>query len=98
MLSQKGVDIEDRDFFKDPFSEAEIRGLAKWRALSDIFSWRSPSFKALGLDAGSLGDDELVRLMLEQPRLIRRPMVKVGDELVIGTGKGWLERVPDNTS
>ncbi len=92
MLSQKGVSLEERDFFKEPFTEAELRGLLGGRAPSDIFSWRSPSFKALGLDAGTLNDDDLVRLMLKEPRLIRRPLVRVGDELVIGTGKGWLER------
>ena len=95
MLSQRGADIEERDFFKDPFSEAEVRGLSRGRALSDIFSWRSPSFKALGLskdEAGRLGDDDLVRLMLQEPRLIRRPMVRVGEELIIGSNAKELER------
>ena len=95
MLSQRDVTIEDRDFFKEPFSEAELRGLLSGRAPADIFSWRSPSFKALGLSkdaASGLGDDELVRLMLQEPRLIRRPLVQVGDELIIGTDAKALER------
>ena len=94
MLSQKGLSIEERDFFKAPFSEAEIRGLLIGRTPSDIFSWRSPSFKALGLrkDAASgLSDDELVRLMLQEPRLIRRPMVQIGNELIIGADPKKLE-------
>ena len=86
------MEIEERDFFKDRFSEAEIRGLLAKRSASDIFSWRSPSFKSLGLEAGGLGEDELVRLMLQEPRLIRRPMVQVGDELVIGADSKSLER------
>ena len=84
--------MEERDFFKEPLSEAEIRGLAKGQAISDIFAWRSPSFKALGLDAGALSDDELVRLMLQEPRLIRRPMVQIGNELVIGASRNSLEK------
>ena len=32
----------------------------------------------------SLDDDGLLRLMLQEPRLIRRPLVMLGDRLVIG--------------
>ncbi len=93
MLSQKGLDIEERDFFKNLFSEAELRGFLKGRRASDIFAWRSPSFKALGLEAGSLSDDDLVRLMLQEPRLVRRPLIQIGDELIIGVDTRALERV-----
>ena len=98
MLSQNGLAMEERDFFKEPFSEAELRGLLKGREPSDIFSWRSPSFKAMNLDPASLGGDDLVRLMLQEPRLIRRPLTRAGDELVVGTSKGWLERVLEASS
>ena len=84
--------MEERDFFKDPLSEAEVWGLVKGRRSADMFSWKSPSFKALGLEAGSLGDDDLVRLMLGEPRLIRRPMVQIGEDLIIGGDFGALER------
>ena len=70
-----------------------MRDLLKGRAVSDIFSWRSPSFKALGRDAGSINDDELIQLMLQEPRLIRRPMVRIGDELVVGADLKSLESV-----
>ena len=38
----------------------------------------------MGLDPDSLNDDELVRLMLQEPRLIRRPLTEIGDRLVAG--------------
>ena len=85
--------MEERDFFKDPFSETEFRELLKGRTPADLFSWRSPSFKALGLKADHLTDDELVRLMLQEPRLVRRPLVAIGNELVIGADMKEVERV-----
>lgn len=85
MLSQRGISFRERDFFKDPLSESEIRDLIKNSALSDIFSWRSPSFKAMNLDGQSLSHDDLIRLMIEEPRLMRRPLIKVDDELIIGS-------------
>ena len=84
--------MAERDFFKDPLSESEIRGLSKGRPLSEMFAWRSPSFKALGLEAEAMSDDDLIRLMLQEPRLIRRPMVQIGDELIVGADTNRLER------
>ena len=83
--------MAERDFFREPLSEDEIRDLAKGHSLSDLFAWRSPSFKALRPEAGALRDDDMVRLMLQEPRLIRRPMVQIGDELIIGADIKRLE-------
>ena len=81
---QAGVEIEERDFFQDPFSEAELRALLGDRCPADIFSWKSPSFRKLGIDRGSLDDDRMISQMLEEPRLIRRPLTAIGDTLIIG--------------
>ena len=84
--------FDERDFFAEPFSEAELRRLAGVSAVSELFSWKSPSFRRLGLDPAGLQDDDLVRMMLEEPRLIRRPLVRVGDALVVGFDRAGLER------
>ena len=86
------MDFEERDFFKDRLSEAEVQELAKIKSLSNLFSWRSPSFKTLGLDQGSLSSEDLVRLMIEEPRLMRRPLIKVGQELIIGGNEGQIRK------
>ena len=90
-LLQKGVELEERDFFADQLSEDELRGLIGPRPVSDVFSWKSPSFKKLGLDPEKLDDERLISLMLEEPRLIRRPLVQVADELIVGADKAALE-------
>ena len=89
---REGVELEERDFFKDPLSEGELRGLLQGADVSDVFSWNSPSFKKLGLDRDSLSDDRLIAMMLEEPRLIRRPLVVVDDNLVPGRDKAGLSR------
>ena len=91
-LSQSGVEVEERDFFQDRFSEGELRSLIGDRSLSDYFSWNSPSFKKLGIDRNELDDDQLLRLMVQEPRLIRRPMIQVGSELIVGTDRRAMER------
>ena len=63
------------------------------RSPSEFFSWNSPSFKKLGLSREALGDEQLIALMLEEPRLIRRPLIHVGDELIVGSDRKAMQRV-----
>ncbi len=79
--------MEERDFFKDEFTEEELWELLGDTSPADIFSWRSPSARTLKLDREVVSPDELIRLMAEQPRLIRRPLIHTDDRLFIGTDK-----------
>jgi arsenate reductase-like glutaredoxin family protein len=92
-LSQAGVDLQERDFFQDRFSEEELRRLLGDRPPSAFFSWKSPSFRALGRPPESFTEDELLRLMLDEPRLIRRPLIQVGDRIIVGVDKRALEEL-----
>lgn len=82
--------MEERDFFKDEFTAEELRELLGDTPPSDIFSWRSPSARTLKLDREKVSADELIRLMGEQPRLIRRPLIYTGDRLLVGTDKAAM--------
>lgn len=88
---QNGLEVTDRDFFKETFSEAEIRELAAMGGTENIFARRSPSLKKLGLADKELSDDEMVKLMLEEPKLVRRPLLKVGNKLMVGGGNAAVE-------
>jgi len=88
---QNGIEVTDRDYFKDTFSEAELRELAAMAGTENIFARRSPSLKKMGLADKDLSDDEMVNLMLQEPKLVRRPMMKIGGKLVVGGGNAAME-------
>lgn len=69
----------------------EIRTLLRGRPVSDVFATRSPTFKKLGLSDQQLDDEARLRLMTEYPQLIRRPLLTVGDELIVGLDPARLE-------
>ena len=84
---QNGYEVEERDYFKEPFTEGELRDLVAEvgePGVSAMLASRSPSLKKMGLTAAELSDDRKVSLMLEEPRLVRRPIVRLGDRLIIG--------------
>lgn len=51
---------------------------------AEMFNFRSPSFKKLGVDRDTLTNDDLIKFMLEEPRLIRRPVVRIGKNAYYG--------------
>jgi arsenate reductase-like glutaredoxin family protein len=78
---RKKVDFIERDFFKEPFSRAEIEKLQWGVKPSEMFNFRSPSFKKMELERDKLTNAKLIDLMLKEPRLIRRPVVKLGKKV-----------------
>ena len=90
---QNELEINERDYFKDPLSEEEVREMATLAGIDQIFARRSPSLKQMGLAGQDLSEDEMVRLMLQEPKLVRRPMMRVGDQLFVGGGAAVLDSV-----
>ena len=91
-LSQDGVEVIERDFFKDSYSESELISLVGEEDVKEVFSWNSPSFKKTDLSKQELTSEKLIRMMLDEPRLIRRPLLKIGTELIVGNDRMAIQK------
>lgn len=69
---------------KEPPTRELLSRLIDEYGLEAVISTRSPAYKARGLDAGKLSKKEAIELMLEDPNLIRRPLVLKGKKAVFG--------------
>lgn len=83
-LLQQNLSLLERDFFLNPFTRKELSDLFVNHNLSDFLSIKSPSFKKLQIQATSLSRENVIDLMLDEPRLIRRPLLKIENKLFIG--------------
>ncbi len=92
------MELEERDFFKEPLSEAEIRALAGTTNIAELFARRSPAVKQMGLAGRELSEDEMVGYMLQEPRLIRRPLVRMGGKLLVGASPKVIEAALQDSS
>ncbi len=82
-----------RDFFKQPLSVQELRELLGDTPPADAFAWRSPRAKTLDLSpANPPSSVELLRLMAENPYLIRRPVIRLGQRTFFGFNQTQLEQ------
>ncbi len=96
-LSRTDAEVEYRDFFADPFTEDELRDLLGESLPSDYFSWNSPSRRKLGIERDQTSEDELIALMLQEPRLIRRPLIEIDGELLTPiSGSAKIQQALEN--
>ena len=69
---------------KEPPSRELLGRLIDDYGLEAVLSTRSPAYKARDLGARKLTRAEAISLMLEDPNLIRRPLVVQGKKAVFG--------------
>ena len=87
-LDRLGVRVEERDFFANPLTRDELRDLAYTIGIENLFSWRSPSAKPYRDRKDNISTGELINAMLQEPRLIRRPIIISPDNLpIVGFNK-----------
>ena len=79
-------DIETRDFFKDPFSEAELKKIIKLtgKKPSELLRKRDKMYKELKLDTAKKTDSQIIKLMVKHPGLILRPIVISKNKAYVG--------------
>jgi arsenate reductase-like glutaredoxin family protein len=78
------VELDERDYAKQPLSSAELKVLFAGREPRDFLNPKSPAFKAMGLKDKKLTAAAALALMAKEPNLIKRPLTVVGSEVVAG--------------
>jgi len=80
------ADIEKRDFFKDPFSETELKKIIKMtgKKPSELLRKRDKMYKELDLDNNKKTDVQIIKLMIKYPGLILRPIVITKNKAFVG--------------
>jgi len=85
-IERMNADIEKRDFFKDPFSEIELKKIIKMTRKNpiELLRKRDKMYKELDLDNSKKTDAQLIKLMVKYPGLILRPIVIIKNKAFVG--------------
>ena len=78
------MDVEEHDINKDPPTRAFLEKHVDADHFLDFVSTRSPVFKQRPLPRSK---KEAIDLMMQQPNLIRRPILIEGDKVIFGFDK-----------
>jgi len=85
-IERMKLDVEKRDFFKDPLSEKELKKIIKMtgKQPSELLRKRDKMFKELDLGNSKKSDSQIIKLMIKHPGLIIRPIIISGNNVLIG--------------
>jgi arsenate reductase-like glutaredoxin family protein len=64
---------------------------------SEVLSKRSRAYKSLGLAERQLGDDELLDLMVQEPTLLRRPLILSPGGVTVGFNQKELQALVESS-
>jgi arsenate reductase (glutaredoxin) len=95
-FSERRVKTHFVDLMERPASLGELRRFAQKFGVMALIDRESKRFDALGLRYAQLSDDRWLEKLSEEPLLLRMPLVRNANQLVIGadesTWKTWTEK------
>ncbi|MBD3671173.1 MAG: arsenate reductase (glutaredoxin) [Gammaproteobacteria bacterium] len=90
LLQEKGVEPEVIEYLKTPPDAATLKQILQQLGLKprDLMRKKEAEYKELKLADESLSDDDLIKAMIEHPKLIERP-------ILVSNGKAAIGRPPE---
>jgi regulatory protein spx len=94
-LKEKGIAYDERHLFKNPPSVEELLEIIKMtnNGTDDILSTRSRTFKELDKNIEDMTISELLEMISEEPRLLRRPIIFDGENLIVGYNRTAMQEL-----
>ena len=85
-IERMNIDIEIRDFFKDPFTESELKKIIKMtdKKPFELLRKRDKMYKELELENNNKTDSQIIKLMVKYPGLILRPIIITKNKAIVG--------------
>ena len=85
-MERMNLDIEARDFFKDPLTESELQKIIKMTGKKpfELLRKRDKIYKEMDLEENKKTDLELIKLMVKHPGLILRPIIILKNKALVG--------------
>ena len=79
LLSRQGVHYTVRDLLTHPWTEQTLRPYFGEKPVAEWFNSSAPKVKSGEIPIARLSEREALALMLEEPILIRRPLLELGE-------------------
>jgi Spx/MgsR family transcriptional regulator len=92
-MEKRGFQLYFRDLGKERLSAAELEKLIGPRDHNDFLNTRNKLFRRKKMKDNPPTRKEAVRLMAQEPNLIRRPVIVAGGRVVVGFDEKGIARL-----
>ncbi len=84
LLAAAGHQVVALNLLTEPWQKDRLRAFFGELTVRDWFNYSAPALKYGEIDPDKLSEQEALALMQDDPLLIRRPLMQVGDSLMAG--------------
>ncbi|TCI22062.1 Spx/MgsR family RNA polymerase-binding regulatory protein [Exiguobacterium sp. SL-10] len=92
-LQEQHLEVNERHIFRNAPTVDELMTLLALseNGVDSLLATRSQAFKQLDIDVEDLKLSELLKLMSDNPKLLKRPILTDGNEVIVGYDKATIE-------
>ena len=91
-FSERRVEVHFVDLRKRGPSPGELRRFVQKFGVQGVLDPESPAYQAKGLQYVSASDDDWIARMVDDPMVLRLPLVRAGNVLAVGDDEdGWKQ-------
>ncbi len=85
ILREGGVEFDAIDYIIDPIPLPKLRDLVRKLGVSprELLRTKEKAYAELGLARATLGDDEILQVLVDHPELLQRPILERGSRAVL---------------
>jgi nitrogenase-associated protein len=91
LLVASGHELDVRNLLAEPWTAAELRLFFGDKPVSDWFNTSAPRVKSGEVKPGGLTPDQALAMMVDDPLLIRRPLMRVGERREAGFDQATID-------
>lgn len=92
LLLASGHQVDARDLLREPWSVSSLRPYFGAKPVREWFNVASPRVKSGEVNPDSISPQEAMVLMIMDPGLIRRPLMRIGDHCEAGFDTASVRR------
>ena len=92
-MLEKGAELEEHDLGKERLTAEQLDALIGARHYLDFLNPRNDLYRRGKMKENPPARDEALKLMAQEPNLIRRPIVIRGGQMVLGYDEEGLQKI-----
>ncbi|MCD7033122.1 Spx/MgsR family RNA polymerase-binding regulatory protein [Metabacillus sp. GX 13764] len=99
-LKAHEIGFHERHLFRETPTALELKKILELttEGIDEILATRSQTYKDLNLNIEELNLSELLKLITEEPKLLRRPIITDGKKLIVGYNPQELNKIAKDGS
>ena len=96
LLKEAGHQLEERNLLTEPWTAARLLAFFNNLPINAWFNQGAPAVKSGEIAPDMLIAEQAIQCMLQDPILIRRPLMEVGDQKYVGFEAGQISHLLKN--